>query len=905
MSCFNKCSRTVDNTLSSGFSLLGRKVGTYPWATVAASLALVAILLIGIVDFETEGRPEELFNPKGIQAVTDRDDYTEFFGETTVFANVIFEAQSGSNIFTQANLGAVFDYIDFITQINVTEDTDGGIAAFQDKCERFPFPPFDCIFGSPYSAYNNNKTLFDMETDITSIATTLNSTFTREELEGMFGGATFDGTGLLASANVLSIFWLMKNEAVDRQIDGTFVNVDVELVEIETQILDYTFAREDFKSFNDPWRSLIEVYPRLVQSFNEEIGGSILSDVPIQAASYAVIISYILFAVQHKKKCVQRSFAIGGLAIMSIFMGIAGGIGTAQLLDVPYGNTHTILIFIILGLGADGCFILLSSFRRTDPNLELPERTSRACSHAGVSLTVTSLTNVTAFAIGSLTVIPDLSSFCKYAALSQFYLYLFQNTFFVACIVLNERRIAANRLDCCCCFHSKNTVEEGKEDEGVPGSTRASRFLEQKYGPFLLSNPCRIIVLVVTVILIAFFSFQVATNLEVEATGDNFIPDDSYLKDNLNLAGRYFSGVSNDVEVVIVNADYFADREELLTLRSKFSQPGFETGIPFIDADFSYWYEDFLADFQLREGLSFPAYNYDPAHVINDTVTGFIIPKNESLMFFYIKSWTEDFIGTGSSIPLGSTYSGDIAFNDDDEIVRSLVRMQHLPIGDFDSDGIFKEDSDEVVDSVEKMNEICDSFSFDVYPTAFVYISDWASYAIIQEELVRNVSYALVAVFIVTAILIGHPITSSLVFLTVVLTILELLGAQALVGYAIDTVVVVLTILAVGLSVDYAAHIGHCFMLKEGTREERILATLGDIGAPVLNGAFSTFLAILFQAFSKSYVFRVVFFDFLCAIFFGCINGLVLLPVLLSFVGPASYGRESKDIEAKDLKPSM
>ena len=58
--------------------------------------------------------------------------------------------------------------------------------------------------------------------------------------------------------------------------------------------------------------------------------------------------------------------------------------------------------------------------------------------------------------------------------------------------------------------------------------------------------------------------------------------------------------------------------------------------------------------------------------------------------------------------------------------------------------------------------------------------------------------------------------------------------------------------LAVGLAVDYAAHIGHCFMLKEGdNRSERVIDALADIGSPVLNGAISTFLAVVVLGASK------------------------------------------------------
>merc|ERR1711871_154448 len=96
--------------------------------------------------------------------------------------------------------------------------------------------------------------------------------------------------------------------------------------------------------------------------------------------------------------------------------------------------------------------------------------------------------------------------------------------------------------------------------------------------------------------------------------------------------------------------------------------------------------------------------------------------------------------------------------------------------------------------------------------------------------------------------------------------------------------------LAVGLSVDYSAHVGHNFMTKQGaSNDARVAATLGDIGGAVLNGALSTFLAVCLLSLSKSYVFVVMFKEFLLTATLGVAHGLVLLPVLLSLIGPPPF----------------
>ena len=126
--------------------------------------------------------------------------------------------------------------------------------------------------------------------------------------------------------------------------------------------------------------------------------------------------------------------------------------------------------------------------------------------------------------------------------------------------------------------------------------------------------------------------------------------------------------------------------------------------------------------------------------------------------------------------------------------------------------------------------------------------------------------------------------------MNVALCILEILGFMYALGLVIDSVSVINIVLAVGLSVDYSAHIGHCFMVKGGnSKDDRATEALADIGASVLNGALSTFLAVAVLLFSKSYVFKTLSIQFALTVGLGVMHGLILLPVLLSLLGPRPF----------------
>ena len=58
------------------------------------------------------------------------------------------------------------------------------------------------------------------------------------------------------------------------------------------------------------------------------------------------------------------------------------------------------------------------------------------------------------------------------------------------------------------------------------------------------------------------------------------------------------------------------------------------------------------------------------------------------------------------------------------------------------------------------------------------------------------------------------------------------------------------------------------------------------LGLPILQGAISTILGVIGLALAPSYIFLTFFKMVLLVIVLGALHGLILLPVLLSFLGP-------------------
>ena len=85
--------------------------------------------------------------------------------------------------------------------------------------------------------------------------------------------------------------------------------------------------------------------------------------------------------------------------------------------------------------------------------------------------------------------------------------------------------------------------------------------------------------------------------------------------------------------------------------------------------------------------------------------------------------------------------------------------------------------------------------------------------------------------------------------------------------------------------------------MPKGSKSERAVSAVEAIGPAVLNGGVTTFLALVLLSGSTSHTFLTFFKVFVLTVVFGLFHGLVLLPVLLSLVGPemeVEEGAESR-----------
>uniref|UniRef100_A0A8D0AH30 Patched 2 n=1 Tax=Sander lucioperca TaxID=283035 RepID=A0A8D0AH30_SANLU len=189
------------------------------------------------------------------------------------------------------------------------------------------------------------------------------------------------------------------------------------------------------------------------------------------------------------------------------------------------------------------------------------------------------------------------------------------------------------------------------------------------------------------------------------------------------------------------------------------------------------------------------------------------------------------------------------------------------------------------VEAIESVRSICDEFSRKGvlnYPNGYRFLF-WEQYIGLRHWFLLAISVVLACTFLVCAILLLNPWT---VFILAMMTV-ELFGIMGLIGIKLSAIPVVILIASVGIGVEFTVHIALGFLTAIGNRNMRSAVALEHMFAPVVDGAISTLLGVLMLAGSE--------FDFIMRYFFavlailtvlGMLNGLVLLPVLLSMMGP-------------------
>ncbi|XP_060605204.1 patched domain-containing protein 3-like isoform X1 [Ruditapes philippinarum] len=852
--CLKKVSNAIVSGLEKSFYRIGKLVARNPWKTIFTCIVVCCVAGIGLMRWHEETEYVKVWLPRGSRMFEEDLWVKANFPERIRYEAVIIEDE---NVLSPQTLNAMFDI--FKTAQNFKIEDGSSLEHLCIKAGPI------CRVNSILELWGYNETVIRSLTEDVIFKTVnqdvIQSPLYRNEidLEKILGGIQRDNESRIISARATTFFWFIKRN------DSSVASAE----EWEKQLIEL---------INDVGHKHIDqMYIYTARTFDDAIMGAASHDVGLLTIGFAFVYLFLTFSIGNYSLLEHKIFlAMSGL--LSIGMAIIFTYGVGLGTGIMFGPIHQITPFMLLGIGVDDMFVIVESLRQLTPKerqLPVQERIGLTLKHAGVSITVTSVTDIVAFGIGGSTVIPSLSTFCMYAAIGVLALYILQATFFVACVTLDEQRIDSKRNACLLCYKHDDNYKPSKHYSFSLQYT----FMRNIWGPFLTKIPVKIIVILVAVAMtgVNIWSF---IRIKHDFDPSMYLPKDSYSQKYVEADRNYFPNDGAFVQMYCGKLDY---RQNFNRLHELYNLIKDKPSVQSTTVDF--WLASFV---KWQNETSNSAISHT---ITNQSQDISVVPYQQDLLHQLMK-----FLGTED----GRVYWRYIKFDDltnPTKIVGSVLTFRHVKC----TTSICN------IKAMDDMRELVDSFSFPGGGTCFVYSNPQYMFnetnKVLKLELYRNLALAAICVFVVTLILIANFWTSILVFICVVCTVIDVAGTMQFWDISVDTASSVLLILCFGLAVDYSAHIGHSFMTHTGSKNERTRKTLVSMGPAVFSGGFSTFLAFLLLVNSISYGFTLFFRIFTSVVIFGLFHGLVFLPVILSLIGPAPYNTnflsETDKLEAK------
>lgn len=403
-----------------------------------------------------------------------------------------------------------------------------------------------------------------------------------------------------------------------------------------------------------------------------------------------------------------------------------------------------------------------------------------------------------------------------------------------------------------------------RPSDGTPdGLSRTGRFLRDKYGRAILSPAGRVVVLVFFAALLA-AAVHGTMNIKLGFKTVDVVPDDSYVRDFFETRDEFFEEQGIRSELYFRGVDTHTPRAQKLIvdfLGDAESNAKVEGG--------TFCYLPLLIDFY----RSSPAYN---ASLDADGYLGDAALFRQALEEFVLR-------------PDSAAFAGDLQWSGAGAS-RALDSSRCYAVLEAATEANSRLDLLLSVRATARAAEINDGTT-SPDQRAFFFHSFFIFYQQFEGLIagfVLNFVYVGFAVLVICSVMLLHPGAVLIVVAVLALVDVYLMGSLYYWDLDVNNVVGINLIASAGLTVDFLSHITHAFVREDGgDRRTRAAAALGSIGAPVLYGGFTTLIGVVPLSLAKAPVFRVFFKVMLSIVFAGVLCGIVLLPVVLSLVGPS------------------
>ena len=898
--------------LESVFNVIGRKVATHPILVSVISLMTTSIILTGLIFIDFELEPQKLWVSQTSQTNYQQLFFGKKFGAYFRINQMIMRLQNQSNtedIFTKPYLRKLFDVQERI--VNTTFDFMGKNMSVSDFCYK-PISGKGCMITSATNFWLENRTAME-ESDVKEVAKCLqtgtegempcfDSIGTPIQINAIFGMQGCEGGEAISECSVcnktarsMSVTFLLQNDF--------YTNKAAQKWEQEV----FQKAIHDFNEQEEKEKSDLRIFYMMERSVSDELEIESAQNVVVVVISYLAMFIYISMMMGEFPSITKSRILVGLGGIFVVILSCLGAFAIVSLFGIKQTLISAEVVpFLVLAIGVDNMFFITGARDRVINSINAAKEQGKdvrnysnseqmgiALGEVGPSITTAAIGEFLSFLVGYLTDIPALESFCLCASFAVLINYFLQMTLFVAFVSLDDKRVDANRYDIVPCF--KKTVGRSEHYEGK----KCLQNFAITYYEFLMKTPVVCTVLVIYIGMTVFsvysiFNFPLGLNQQTTVTqnGDLF----NYFKTQ-----EKYVDVGSPGYLVFYNIDY--NNAENLALIDKMSDH--LSTLSTVQPPVYSWYKDF-------QKFMDPYYK-DKCNKNLDVL------KTQPLAYQvreFLKIKTDDPCCKEDGM-CGEPYLNDLAFNDKGEIEASRFRFQHIPLVNqsvyvnavLQTNAVARtyRDNFTLMEGRNKtQNFVLNGKTVDintVFPYSLFYVY-YDQYLFIRGISVQNLLIGFATIFLAVQLVMNLK-GAALTVLFCFSCVLHLIGVLYLLNFIPDYTVelnaisVVNIVVALGLSVEFCAHIIIFYMKSPKSNSltpnvDHIKYSLKNVGVSVLVGIMTTkVIGVFVLLFAPSKVFQIYYFRmYFFLIVVGFFHGFMLLPIFLTYVNVRSKDDE-------------
>nr|XP_012644234.1 patched domain-containing protein 3 isoform X1 [Microcebus murinus] len=832
----------LDARLSRAFGWLGWAVGTHPWYFLLVPMMLAATLGTGLIYLPKDGDEdlEEQYTPIGGPAKAERrfvqahftTNDTYRFSATRMstevnFASVLVVSDTDSLLKEDTFIDV--SRLDHMVQSLSVEEVDGTEITYPQVCARYKAY---CVPSNPLMYTWQQNRLLNLKNLTFPIMTYKDQPI---YLSGFFGGNVLGehmgGNRLLLRSKALRLLYYLKTERPEDSLQSK------------------QWLNQFLNQFNNISNGLnlknVQVVYFTSLSRKLEFESTSRTVIPLFHWAYFLIVVFATISC-YRLDCVRNKMWVAVFGVICTFLAVVSGFGLLLHVGMPFVMIVANSPFLILGVGVDNMFIMVAAWQKTRLAESIQERMSNVYSKVAVSITITTLTNVLAFYTGTMSSFRSVQYFCIYTGTTLLFSYMYNITCFGAFMALDGKREVLclrwvkkpeTRDQKCSslkkfCFPFGSVVDEQGTDIHPMNA-----FFRDYFGPLITNTQSKVFVVVLYFLYIVssiYGCFRVQEGLDLRSLAS----DDSYITPYFNVEEDYFSDYGPRVMVVITKSiDYWNEE-----VRQKLEKC-------MIDFEKNHYVDASLTEFWLRAYVQYMKGSGQDPNDKNTFLNGISVFVNYLPVFMH-----------------------DINISSSHEIISSRGFIQTAHISTSTSKKM-------MLIQLRSIAEKCE-IPLLVFNQAFIYFDQFAA---ILENTVRNVMVASAAMFIVSLLLIPHPMCSLWVTFAIASVIVGVTGFMAFWNVNLDSISMINLVICIGFSFDFSAHISYAFVSSSHPSvNEKSIQALHELGYPVLQSAVSTIIGVSVLSTAEAYVFRIFFKIMFLVMLFGAAHGLIFIPVFLT-----------------------